>query len=273
MPYEAAPSYIRSVCGCISANSAATEIMNTGLILSSSGIRNALTARYAVHPGRPARGSSFRNSANVFRRSFCSPIRSCGVSTWMRARRSPLPDAPSLGAPLPLIFKSLPSWVPAGTFRLTLPSGVGTRTVAPSAASTMVTGTWITKSQPRRSKTGLSSTSVTTYRSPGGPPRTPGSPLPYSRILVPSLAPAGMGTELRITRGAGTPQVGQGSRSRYRCATTQQAWLSEETLTLADHAPTLALRTAIGEVPGAAPPPRILHCALPGTRICGHAFE
>ena len=43
---------------------------------------------------------------------------------------------------MPLILSSLPSCVPAGTLRATLPSGVGTLTVAPSAASTMVTGTW-----------------------------------------------------------------------------------------------------------------------------------
>ena len=51
------------------------------------------------------------------------------------------------------------------------------------------------------------------YRSPGGPPRSPGSPLPASRMRLPSLTPAGMLTRKRLTvrTAPEPPQVGQGS--------------------------------------------------------------
>ena len=89
---------------------------------------------------------------------------------------------------------SLPSCEPAGTLSWTGPSGVGTSTLAPSAASAYVTGTSITRSSPRRSYSFEGVTRVTTYRSPAGPPFSPGSPLPFSLIRVPSLTPAGIFT-------------------------------------------------------------------------------
>jgi len=46
----------------------------------------------------------------------------------------------------------------------------------------------------RRSKTGCSCTLMNTYRSPGGPPFMPGSPLPESRMRELLSTPAGMAT-------------------------------------------------------------------------------
>src|SRR5262249_6755599 len=84
--------------------------------------------------------------------------------TWIRsrARTSPLPDPLSFGAPRPLIFRSLPSSEPAGTFIDTGPSGVGTSTVPPRAAVGNDTGTSTTRSSPRRSYVVESATRVTT---------------------------------------------------------------------------------------------------------------
>src|SRR5690606_25472424 len=47
---------------------------------------------------------------------------------------------------------------------------------------------------PLRPNTGWVPTCTTTYRSPAGPPRSPGAPLPRSRMRCPSLTPAGMRT-------------------------------------------------------------------------------
>ena len=52
---------------------------------------------------------------------------------------------------LPRTRSSFPSWEPDGPLSEIVPSGVGTSTVAPSAASAYVTGTSITRSAPRRS--------------------------------------------------------------------------------------------------------------------------
>src|SRR4051794_14405285 len=106
-----------------------------------------------------------------------------------RASTSPLPEPEIFGAPRPLMRSSLPSSEPAGTFNDTAPSGVGTSTEPPSAAVGYDTGTCTTRSSPRRSYVADGVTRVTTTRSPAGPPFSPASPLPLSRILVPSLTP------------------------------------------------------------------------------------
>src|SRR5947207_598229 len=108
-------------------------------------------------------------------RSSSSSARSClfmRFGTWMRTRAStsPLPPPGSFGAPRPLIRSSLPSSEPAGIFSDTAPSGVGTSTEPPSAAVVNETGTWTTRSSPRRSYTGDASTRLATVRSPYGPP-------------------------------------------------------------------------------------------------------
>jgi hypothetical protein len=74
-----------------------------------------------------------------------------GTERRTRASTSPLPPPFSFGAPRPRMRISLPSWVPAGIFSDTGPSGVGTSTLAPRAASANVTGTLTTRSAPRRS--------------------------------------------------------------------------------------------------------------------------
>src|SRR5215204_2477482 len=119
------------------------------------------------------------------------------VGTWMRTRAStsPLPPPFVRVAPRPRMRSSFPSVDPAGTFSETAPSGVGTSSVAPSAACGNETGTSTRRSSPRRSYVSDASTLMTTSRSPFGPPLAPGSPLPFSRRRIPSRAPAGIFTE------------------------------------------------------------------------------
>src|SRR5581483_5937462 len=95
----------------------------------------------------------------------------------------------SFGAPRPLIRSSLPSSEPDGIFSDTAPSGVGTSTLPPSVAVANETGTFTTRSSPRRSYVSERATRVTTTRSPAGPPFSPASPLPFKRIFVPSFTP------------------------------------------------------------------------------------
>src|SRR5690348_3760783 len=68
----------------------------------------------------------------------------------------------------------------------------GTLMSAPSAASVNVTGTVRVRLCPLRPNTGCADTCTRTYRSPAGPPRSPGAPLPLSLIRCPSPTPAGM---------------------------------------------------------------------------------
>ena len=86
-----------------------------------------------------------------------------------------------------------PLGVPAGTLTDTLcPDRVGTRTVAPSAASANVTGRSTRRSSPSRTNTGCGATATVRMRSPRGAPGPPGEPLPRSRIRWPSRTPAGI---------------------------------------------------------------------------------
>src|SRR6266576_5350871 len=104
------------------------------------------------HENSASRGSSwdcFCSSSSSSRSRFFSFF---GTSTLTRASRSPRPEPFSFGAPLPFTRSSVPSCVPGFTFTETGRSGVGTSTVAPSAAS----------------------------------------PLPFRRMRVPSLTPAGI---------------------------------------------------------------------------------
>ncbi len=93
------------------------------------------------------------------------------------------------------------------------PLSVGTRTSAPRSASGMVIGTSTSRFPPLRVNTGEGPTCVIRYRSPGGPPSRPGSPLPAMRTRLPSRTPAGTFTRRRLTvRTAPAPwQVGHGS--------------------------------------------------------------
>ena len=74
------------------------------------------------------------------------------------------------------------------------PEIVGISNWAPRAAWVKLIGTSQTRSSPWRAKMGCSCTLMTTYRSPGGPPRTPASPSPVSLSRVPVSTPAGIFT-------------------------------------------------------------------------------
>ena len=73
-----------------------------------------------------------------------------------------------------------------------MPLSDGTLISAPSAASANVTGTVTVRLWPDRPNTGCGATCTRTYRSPAGPPRSPGAPLPLSLIRWPSPTPAGI---------------------------------------------------------------------------------
>src|SRR5690625_1216760 len=96
-------------------------------------------------------------------------------------------------APLPRTRSLRPFCVPGGTFTVTgKPLMVGTRTSAPNAASGTVTGMVMVTLSPLRPNTACSFTWTTTYRSPFGPPFSPGAPLPLMRTFCPSFTPPGM---------------------------------------------------------------------------------
>src|SRR5580693_10601181 len=105
-----------------------------------------------------------------------------------------LPVVPSLRrTPLPATRNFLPFWVPGGIRTVTgAPRCEGTLTSAPRASSVNVTGTVTVRSEPERPNTGCGFTCTRTYRSPAGPPRSPGAPLAGILIRWPSATPAGM---------------------------------------------------------------------------------
>src|SRR3954447_4403371 len=129
-----------------------------------------------------------------------SASRSCfdsfeGTAMRSRASRSPWPPPFRRGAPRPLTRSVFPSVAPDGILtRTVVPSGVGSSTCSPIAASANVTGTSMTRSSPLRVKSGLVVTRVTTKRSPGSPPRGAASPFPFTLMRVPSRTPAGIRT-------------------------------------------------------------------------------
>src|SRR4051794_19510754 len=105
----------------------------------------------------------------------------------------------SLGGPSPRRRWTVPLFVPGATRSFLRPLSVGTSTSAPRIASGIVSGTSTSRLSPLREKIGEGSTWVTTYRSPGGPPLRPASPLPASRTREPSRTPAGMFTLYFLT--------------------------------------------------------------------------
>ena len=154
----------------------------------------------------------------------------------------------------------MPCLVPGGTRSFFVPCSVGTSTSAPPSASATVIGTSTSKWSPLRANTGDSLTLVTTNRSPDGPPRSPASPLPASRIREPSFTPAGMFTRYFLSsRMRPSPwQVWQGcsitvpeppqrshgrvmEKSPWPCDSTPRPWQTGQTT---------------GWVPGSAPVPR-----------------
>ena len=103
------------------------------------------------------------------------------------------PRAPPLacGAPCPSKRKSVPDWVPAGTFIVKTPSTVSTSTSHPNAASVIETCSSLRIKLPSRVNFLCGLTWITIYRSPGSPSRI-ASPRPLSRIAEPSSTPAGI---------------------------------------------------------------------------------
>src|SRR5919109_3024853 len=94
-------------------------------------------ARAIVHQLTPSRSLGFAREtfwrfSIASRSAFVSFV---GTTTRTRARRSPRPEPFSFGAPRPRTRRSLASCVPGGTLSEMRPSGVGTSTSAPSAAS------------------------------------------------------------------------------------------------------------------------------------------
>ena len=207
-------SYIRSVCGCISASSAATEIMNTPRSEETStrvvrdapgGHQSALRRGRAV--GRRAVGEQPR--ARIAVHHLGQPVDRLGL---LRRQRSPArrsrtgsgcrrgPCRRAAAGPRRAAAGRCRAWSRRGTRSRFEPFSVGTSITAPWIASGIVSGTSTSRLSPLRLNTGDSDTRVITYRSPGSAPRSPGSPLPASRIRLPSRTPAGMLTRSRRTR-------------------------------------------------------------------------
>src|SRR3954470_9527637 len=183
---------------------------------------------------------------------------------------SPRPLLPSFGGPSPRRRCTVPCWVPAGTRMRFDPDSVGTSTVAPRIASTIVIGTSTSRFSPLRLNTGESVTRVIAYRSPVGPPRRPASPLPASRTRLPSRTPAGMFTRYFLTwRVWPVPwQVGQGSLISVPVPPhLEQGWEIEKRPWPCDSMPRPWQREqTCGEVPGFAPvPPHVGQGADSGT--------
>src|SRR3954469_15311453 len=161
------------------------------------------------------RGSSSISSASVSTTLRWAGVSRAGTATSRVTSRSPARPLPF--TPRPRTRRVRPLAVPAGTLSDTLPSRVGTVSVVPSEASAKVTGTVRARSSPLRLNSGCSATWTTTNRSPGGPPRRPGAPLPGSRMRWPSLTPAGMRTVMvRVWVVMPLPpQVGHGSSTTW----------------------------------------------------------
>src|SRR3954454_7894238 len=173
---------------------------------------------------------------------------------------SPRPFPPSTGGPSPRRRWSVPCFVPGATRSRLVPCSVGTSTSAPPIASATVIGTSTSTLSPLRENTGESCTWVMTYRSPDGPPRSPASPLPASRIREPSLTPGGMLTRyfLSSRRRPWPAQVGHGSsitvpeppQREHGRVIENRPWPSDST-----PRPWHTGQT-VGAVPGRAPVPR-----------------
>ena len=191
----------------MSASSAATEIMKTPRSSSmlTSTRRSWRSARSLRRlPIRPARAAAARPAGR--RRSSSRPAgrpprRCSSVSSFGTSITQPVADVAAValelvrGGPSPRRRWIVPCWVPGWTLIRLVPESVGTSTVPPRSASATVIGTSTSRlPSSSRLKTGEGATWMVTKRSPAGAPRAPASPLPATRIRVPSLTPAGMFT-------------------------------------------------------------------------------
>ena len=171
------------------------------------------------------------------------------------------PWVPSLRKiPLSRTRKVRPVVVPAGTRSVTdPPRGTGTEIWPPSAASTNVTGTVKVMLSPLRTNIGCPVIWTTTNRSPCGPPRSPGAPLPLSRMREPSFTPAGIrACTVRVLKPRPDPrQTEHGSSMktpRPRHTVQGSAKAKPPALRAVWPAPSQAGHTR-GTVPGLAPVP------------------
>src|SRR5262245_38175045 len=134
-------------------------------------------------------------------RSCCHWLMNCassgsglaGSTTESFTYSSPRPPS-RRGTPLPLSLKTLPLLDHLGTVILTGPSGVGTSTLPPSTAVRSGTATSTRMSSLSRVNTGWGRTATSIKASPGGPPLSPGAPLPRRRRICPSRVPGGIVT-------------------------------------------------------------------------------
>src|SRR5438105_11936569 len=167
--------------------------------------------------------------------------------------------------PFPFSRKTFPLCVPEGIFIFTLPSSVGTSMVEPSAACVKLIGTSQITSVSSRMKMGCSWTCTTTYRSPGGPPRSPGSPSPVSLRRVPVSTPGGTLTlsTLSVSTLPAPRQVAQGSVTTlpapWQWEQVREIW-KNPCVIRSSPAP-WQVGQVLGEVPGFAPEPwQVEHC-------------
>src|SRR5918998_3142982 len=117
----------------------------------------------AASASRRSRGLPFITSASSSTARSCSRLSELGTSMSSRYRMSPRPLPPSRGGPSPRRRWTVPCLVPAGTRIRFVPLSVGTSTVAPRMASTIVIGTSTSRWSPLRRKIGDSDTRVITY--------------------------------------------------------------------------------------------------------------
>src|SRR6266436_6425872 len=137
-----------------------------------------------------------------------------GTTTWISTYWSPRVPPRALAIPFSRSRSVLPQFVPGGILTSERPSIVGTSIFAPSVASLTVTGTFVYKSFPRRSKNGCGRTSTRKYKSPAGAPIVPELPFPATRKRAPLANPGGIFTSIVSvfrTRPS-PPQVRQGVR-------------------------------------------------------------
>src|SRR5690606_24757948 len=163
-----------------------------GSVLAERGVVHGSHAPFA-RASRSARGLWSAVAAwNRCNASRASLLRFCGTATSTVTSKSPVVPSRRV-APLPRTRNTRPLRVPGGIRTVTGgPLRVGTRTSAPNTASGKVTGRVRVRLSPDRPNTGCGVTRTVTNRSPAGPPRSPGSPLPRSRIRWPSDTPGGM---------------------------------------------------------------------------------